>query len=209
MMKFLALLTVLAALASQAVSQQPNRDGEKTQSRNGGAAIVYSEGGAFLIEGPSGWVVDRDAGQRIGTCCVYYPEGATFGSAEVVMYPTIATKAPGQNTLKEFMDYDLSDFREHNPEMSYEDGEDISLKNHRTAKVRYFYNVNQNSSEAVAYIDEEKMIALVVVSSRTRKGLNESIPLLRSSLQTYASMDVRFANKTKSDTGQSTQSPKN
>lgn len=124
------------------------------------------------------------------------------------MYPNIATKGPGQKTLAELMDSDLSEFRDHNPGMSHEDGQDIPLKNHRTAKLRYFYHVNEGSSEAVAYIDEPKIVALVVVSSRTRKGLDESIPLLRSALQTYAYMDVKFANDSKSGKVQSPQPPK-
>ena len=55
----------------------------------------------------------------------------------------------------------------------------------RTAKVRYFHGVNEGSSEAVAYIDEEKIIALVVLSSKTEKGLTEALPLLLGVLVTY------------------------
>lgn len=207
-MRLFASFVLLFSLLSLAVSQQTSHPEKDSHKQNGGAAIIYSEGGAFLIGGPAGWVVDRETGQQMGTCCVYYPEGATWDTAETVMYPSIVTKAPGEKTLKEFMDYDLSDFREHNPAMNYEDGEDVPLKNRRTPKVRYFYNVNKGSSEAVAYVDEEKIIALVVVSSKTKEGLNNSTPLLRSTLQTYAYMDVRFANSTKADKGQSPQSPK-
>jgi hypothetical protein len=207
-MKLFAPLIVLVSLMSSAVCQHTNPSEKHASDQNGGAAIIYSEGGAFMIEGPTGWVIDHEIGQQMGTCCVYYPEGATWDNAETVMYPSIATKAPGQKTLKEFMDYDLSEFRERNPGMSYEDGEEVPLKAHRIAKVRYFYNVNQGSSEAVAYVDEEKIIALVVVSSKTKTGLNETIPLLRSALQTYAYIDVRFANGTKPDKGQIPKSSK-
>jgi len=51
--------------------------------------------------------------------------------------------------------------------------------------VRYFHGVNQGSSEAVAYIDEEKIIALVVLSSKTEKGLVKALPLLAETLETY------------------------
>jgi len=51
--------------------------------------------------------------------------------------------------------------------------------------VRYFHGVNQGSSEAVAYIDEEKIIALVVLSSKTEKGLLKAMPLLARVLETY------------------------
>jgi hypothetical protein len=207
-MKLLASSMLLAVLVSWAVAQQTKPEADKAQPQSGGAAIVYSDGGAFLIEGPKGWTTDQEVGQRLGTCCVYYPAGATWDNAETVMYPNIATKGPGQKTLKEFMDYDLADFREHNPEMIYEDAEAIPLKNKRTANFRYFHNVNGGCSEAVAYVDEEKIIALVVVSSKTTRGLNETIPLLRSVLQTYAYMDVKVTNDSKPGKGQSFQLPK-
>ena len=50
-----------------------------------------------------------------------------------------------------------------------------------TAKLRYFRGVNQGSSEAVAYIDEEEIIALVVLSSKTEKGLMDALLLLLGS----------------------------
>lgn len=157
--------------------------------------MVYSQGGGFMIGSPKGWTVDHKTGQQHGVCCVYYPEDSTWDNAETVMYPNIAKKGPGQRTLKEFMAADLADFRDHNPEMTYETVEDIHLRNNRIAKLRLFYNVNQGSSEAVAYIDEDKVIALFVVSSKSKKALNDSIPILRSVLQSYSYMDVRFANE--------------
>jgi hypothetical protein len=99
------------------------------------------------------------------------------------MYPNIVTKGPGQSTLQELMDSDLAKFRKDNPGMSYVDG-DIPF-NDRTAKVRYFHGVNHGSSEAVAYIDEEKIVALVVLSSKSEKGLTEALPLLLGVLETY------------------------
>jgi hypothetical protein len=89
-----------------------------------------------------------------------------------------------RTTLKELMDSDLARFRKDNPGMTFVDG-DIPF-NGRTAKVRYFHGVNQGSSEAVAYIDEDKIIALVVLSSKTEKGLTEALPLLLGVLETYA-----------------------
>jgi hypothetical protein len=101
------------------------------------------------------------------------------------MYPNIVTKGPGKTTLKELMDSDLAKFRKDNPRMSHLDGKDIPLQRDKTAKLRYFHDVNKGSSEAVAYIDEEKIIALVVLSSKTEKGLTEALPVLLGVLETY------------------------
>jgi len=171
-------------------AQETNRP---QQSNAGSGVIVYAEGGAFLIQGPKGWIADHDTGSGMGVCCVFYPEGSAWGDAETVIYPNIATKRSRQANLEQFMELDLSDFRDHNPGMTYENAEDVPMKNKRVAKLRFFHGVNNGSSEAIAYVDEDKIIALVVVSSKTQKGLNEAMPLLRDILQSYSFMDVRFA----------------
>lgn len=193
-MKTLGSSLILVVLLFPAFAQQKNPEQQNAQAQTGGGALIYAEGGAFLLTGPKGWTLDREVGQRLGTCCVYYPEGSTWDDAETVMYPSIASKGPGQVTLEEFMRNDLDDFRDHNPGMSFEDGVEIPLKHGRSAKIRYFYNVNRGSSEAVAYINEPKIIALVVMNSKTKKGLNENLPFLKATLATYAFMDVKFAN---------------
>jgi hypothetical protein len=179
-MKCLVLIMVAAALTLPAVSQQ-TKPKQGTGSKNH-TVILESEGGSFAIEGPKDWIADRKVGRRLGVCCVYYPKGS-WDTAETVIYPNVVSKRPGQTTLQELMDLDLARFRKDNPGMSYVDG-DMPF-NDRTAKVRYFHGVNQGSSEAVAYIDEEKIIALVVLSSKTEKGLTEALPLLLGVLETY------------------------
>ena len=172
------VVTLLATVSGQSNSNSQNNDSQKNDSQKNGSpkqdsagsgAIIYSEGGAFMIEDPKGWVADHETGQGMGICCVFYPQGSNFDNAETVIYPNIATKGPGQATLKEFMESDLSEFREHNPEMTYEDASDVSMKSKRVAKVRYFHRVNKGSSEAIAYIDEDKIIAVIVVSSKTQR----------------------------------------
>jgi len=179
-MKCLVLFMLAAALALPAVSQQA-RPKPVTSGKNH-TVILESEGGSFAIEGPKSWIADHKVGRHLGVCCVYYPKG-TWDTAETFLYPNIVTKGQGRATLQELMDADLAKFRKDNPGMHYVDG-DMPFKD-RTAKVRYFHGVNQGSSEAVAYIDEDKIIALVVLSSKTEKGLVDALPLLLGVLDTY------------------------
>ncbi len=176
------LVHVMVALAFTlpAVSQQA-----KPKAAAGGTShtiILESDGGSFAIEGPKNWMADRKVGHRLGVCCVYYEKGS-WDTAETILYPNILTKGPGRATLQEVMDSDLAKFSKVNPGMTYVDG-DIPFEG-RTAKVRYFHGVNQGSSEAVAYIDEDKIIALVVLSSKTEKGLLKAVPVLAEVLETY------------------------
>jgi hypothetical protein len=179
-MNCLVHVVVVAALTLPAVSQQ-TKPKPVTSGKNH-TVILESDGGSFAIEGPKNWIANRKVGRRLGVCCVFYPKGS-WDTAETMMYPNIVTKGPRQTTLQELMDSDLASFRKDNLGMSYVDG-DIPF-NGRTAKLRYFHGVNQGSAEAVAYIDEEKIIALVVLSSKTEKGLTEALPLLLGVLETY------------------------
>ena len=179
-MNCLVHVMVAAAFALPAVSQTANP--KPATSGKNHTVILESDGGSFAIEGPKNWIADRKVGHRLGVCCVYYEKGS-WDTAETILYPNIVTKGPGRATLQELMDSDLAKFRKDNPGMTYVDG-DIPF-NGRTAKVRYFHGVNQGSSEAVAYIDEEKIIALVVLSSKTEKGLVKALPLLAGALETY------------------------
>jgi hypothetical protein len=180
LMNRLIYSVVAAALALPAVSQQANPKPATIEKHN--TIVLESDGNSFAIEGPKGWIANRKAGRRLGVCCVYYPSGS-WDTAETILYPNIATKRPGRATLQELMDSDLAKFRQDNPGMSYVDG-DMPF-NGRTAKVRYFHGVNDGSSEAVAYIDEEKIVALVVLSSKTEKGLTAALPLLLGVLESY------------------------
>ena len=181
-MKWIAALIIAAALIPPALSRQTSQKPGAGGGQNR-VVILQSDGGSFLIEGPQDWIADRKVGRRLSVCCVFYPKGAW--DAETIIYPNIVTKGPGKKTLAELMASDLARFRADNPGMSYTDGGDIFLKDARVAKLRYFHGVNDGSSELVAYIDEQKIIALVVVSSKSEKGLNDSLPSLRAVLQTY------------------------
>jgi len=154
LIKYVAAFLSLASSLLPTLGQQtdpPHKDEE-----TGGSPLLYSDGGGFFIDSPKGWIIDHEVGERLGTCCVFYPKGATWEDAPTIIYPSIVTKRPGQQTIKEFMQSDLTEFRQHDPDMSYEDAEDIPLKHNRMAKIRKFYNVNHGASEAVAYIDEKK-----------------------------------------------------
>jgi hypothetical protein len=205
-MKHSILVLVALCLGAVAISQQAAP--KQNPTTGSGTAIVYAEGEAFSLEALKGWITDRETGQKNGVCCVWYPEGSTWDDAETVIYPNIISKRLGQKTLNQFMESDLAGFREHDPELAYEVRDDIPLKENRIAKLRLYYNVNHGSAEAVAYIDEDKIIALVVMSSKTKKSLNESIPLLRSLLQSYTFVNLHIVKDGEQKSGDSVKFPK-
>jgi hypothetical protein len=153
------------------------------------AAIIYSDHGGFMISVPKGWVLDRATGQKMGTCCVLYPQGSSWDQADSVIYPNIAEKQPGQ-TLQQLMANDLDGFRQRFPKMNVVEAHDLPAGEGAAAKVRVFYGVNQGSFELVAYVDEPQVVALLVLSSRSKEALGEALPAFREVLKSYVYMDM-------------------
>ncbi|HKT67877.1 MAG TPA: hypothetical protein VJP83_00505 [Terriglobales bacterium] len=153
------------------------------------AAIIYSDHGGFMISVPKGWVLDRAVGQKMGTCCVLYPQGSSWDQADSVIYPNIAEKQTGQ-TLQQLMASDLDGFRQRFPKMDVVEARDLPAGESAAAKVRVFYGVNQGSFELVAYVDEPQVVALLVLSSRSKEALGEALPAFREVLKSYVYMDM-------------------
>jgi hypothetical protein len=153
------------------------------------AAIIYSDHGGFMISVPKGWVLDRTTGEKMGTCCVLYPQGSSWDQADSVIYPNIAEKQAGQS-LQQLMANDLDGFRQRFPKMNVVEAKDLPAGDSQLAKVRFFYGVNQGSYELVAYVDEPQVVALLVLSSRSKEALGEALPAFRQVLKSYVYMDM-------------------
>ncbi|HLK32425.1 MAG TPA: hypothetical protein VKT29_05005 [Terriglobales bacterium] len=153
------------------------------------AAIIYSEHGGFMVSVPKGWVLDRATGERMGTCCVLYPQGSSWDQADSVIYPNIAEKQQGQ-TLQQLMESDLAGFRQRFPKMNVVEARDLPAGDSQLAKVRFYYGVNQGSYELVAYVDEPQVVALLVLSSRSKEAMGEALPAFREVLKSYVYMDM-------------------
>src|SRR5438270_12734017 len=110
----------------------------------GPGVIVYAQGGAFMVAAPSGWVTDRETGQKLGVCCVFYPAGSTWDDAESIMYPEIAEKYEQHSNLRAFVAFDVEQFRTNNPELVVEDGDPIHWGT-KIAVVRFFHGINEGS----------------------------------------------------------------
>ena len=94
-----ALMLLATALPATA---QPNAGG-----------VVYGPKGAFNITAPKGWVLDPSAGAEQGLPCVLYPKGATWESADPIMYAKIASTSV--EDAGKFKDEAVADMREKRP----------------------------------------------------------------------------------------------
>ena len=173
-MKYLTIF--LLVISINAVFSQNNSDSSQT-------GIIYGEDHAFAVTAPSGWVLDTKSGVSQGIYAVFYPEGSSWENAMTVMYVNTSKKIKGQETIEELIEYDVNSFKQNSPNIKITDGENIITGDGKTALVKIF--TDEQNSEAVAYIDEKKIVALLIISSRKKDELEKSIEDFKKLVSSY------------------------
>lgn len=149
------------------------------------SGIVYGADHSFVITAPDGWVLDNTSGQPQGLHAVFYREGETWRGASVVMYANTASKRiDGQRTLKELVDYDVDQFRRKSPRLLVAPARSIAV-NGRTAEVLTFEGDQYGNYEAVAYIDEQYTVVMLVLTSRTKAEYDRAYPDFEKLVASY------------------------
>jgi len=148
--------------------------------------IVHGEQHAFLIEAPPGWVLDNQSGVSQGLNAVFYPKGSSWSEASAVMYASMAgKKKEGLNTVQEVIDHDLAKFKRGNPKITMTKGRPIKTADGKTAQVCLFRGDQWGNQEAVAYINEKNVVAILVLSSRSQSDFQKSLPAFEKLVASY------------------------
>lgn len=152
----------------------------------GGGGIVYGEGHAFLIDAPSGWVLDTRSGVANGLQAVFYPRGSSWSESPTVMYAAWASKKKeGVTSVQQIIDKDLAKFKKNNPSIVITESRPLKTEDGKTALVRLFKGDKGGNFEAVAYVDEKAGVAVLVMSSRNRAAFNKAIPSFEKLVSSY------------------------
>ena len=148
--------------------------------------IVYGPKGAFSISAPKGWKLDPSAGTSQGLPCVLYPEGATWETAEPLMYAKIASTI--YEDYEAFAKDAVADMKKERPGFTMKrvtsgktgGGEPYFINEYPATK---FYK----RSERVAYIQLPKAVAYIVFSAdekasyeKQKGALDEAVKSLRA-----------------------------
>lgn len=146
------------------------------------SGIVTGMDHAFGLTAPKGWVLDSEAGKGQDLAVVVYPKGSTWVTAETVMYGAANLKATGKDTLDDMIKMDVEETRRSDPGLKVTDGKPLKTEDGKKAVVKYLEGINH---EAVAFIDEEKVVSTLVLSSRTKEGFTKALPAFREFVGSY------------------------
>jgi len=164
-------------------------------STDGGAGIVYGKDHAFSISTPKGWVLDNSSGVSQGLHAVFYPKGGSWQKSPAVMYANTASRKSEDNeTVEKLITYDIGQFKSNHPNVKINDLDSLLTKDKKKVIVKTFA---YSQYEAVAYIEEETIIAMLVLTTRTEEQFKNAIPAFKELVSSYFFMtkDVHLPDK--------------
>ena len=158
--------------------------------------VVYGPKGAFNIAAPKGWKLDPTAGADQGLPCVLYPEGATWETAEPLMYAKIASTS--YEDYEVFVKDALADMKKTRPGFKMK-----RIASGKTAGGQpYFINEYAPSEEykryeRVAYVQLPKAVAYIVFSADGKAAFEKHRGALEEAVKSVTAMNVDYPEKPK------------
>ncbi len=178
MLKNSFAIVALLFLANFAYAQENN------------SALVVGKDYSFTLSAPKGWVANSESGVNQGAPFVFYPKNSSWQKSVAVMYMTVYPKAENGDTLEKFIERDVSDFKANSAKLNVETADEIitakdARGKERKAEVRYFTGDQFGNYEAVAYIDQDKSVVSIVLSSKSKKDFDASFSAFKELVASY------------------------
>ena len=158
--------------------------------------IVYGPKGAFNISAPKGWKLDPTAGAGQGLPCVLYPEGATWQTAEPLMYAKIASTS--YEDYEAFAKDAIEDMEKTRPGFKMK-----RITSGKTSDgLAYFINEYSPTKtykrfERAAYVQLPKAVAYIIFSADEKSAFEKHRGALEEAVKSVASMNVDYPGKPK------------
>lgn len=177
----LIIILLLTNLLPQAVAQE------------GSAKIFFGEDYAYSLKTPEGWVLDQSGGINQDVHAVFYPQGSSWSEATTVMYTTAAYLDGLKNKdLDDVIESNEDYFEERSQDIKIGEKDSIEIDNaKKKARVVYFLNDSHGNYEAVAYIEEEKVVVMIVLSSQTPQGFYMSLNRFEEVVKSYSRITMK------------------
>jgi hypothetical protein len=168
----------------------------KTIAQPSAGGIVYGPKGSFNISAPKGWKLDPTAGAGQGLPCVLYPDGASWETADPLMYAKIASTI--YENYETFAKDAVDDMKKKRPGFTMK-----RIASGKTAGGQaYFINEyppceGYKRFERVAYVQLPKAVAYIVFSADEKAAFQKQQGTLEETVKSLRSMNVDYPEKPK------------
>jgi hypothetical protein len=90
-----------------------------------------------------------------------------------------------EETLEKVIAGDVAEFQKRSEHLKVVEAASLPTRKDKKAIVRYFDGDTFGNSEAVAYLDEGKVVVMLVLSARTKKEFEEALPAFSELASSY------------------------
>jgi hypothetical protein len=171
-------------------------DSNLSDSTESNTGILYGTDHAFSLTAPSGWILDNQSGVSQGLHAVFYPRGNSWKYSPAVMYGKGESKDIKANqTVEEFIAHDSVQFIQNFPTVTIEQSPAIVTRHGKVAIVRKFI---YSQNEIVAYFDEPKIVAMIVLTARSKGAFEDAYASFEQLVSSYLFMGDNHLEKTTS-----------
>ncbi len=129
---------------------------------------------AFSLDAPSGWVEDNSVALDNRLNAVYYPENSSWNESSTVIYSNIEDLNE-EKTMKDIITWDIANYKIGAGDLKVTTQPTINIKKGMKATVKYITGTSYESFEAVAYVQIEDHVVIVVLSSKSQEDFDKSI----------------------------------
>lgn len=184
MFRTLRVAIILMLLCSFARAQEKPEDG-------GNSGIIYGKNHGFTLTAPKGWVLDNKSGVKDGLHAVFYPVGSSWLKGSVVMYANVYHKKDVKGeSLEQIIAGDVAEYKKRAAGLKVTDAKPLPTKwdkgvKDKEATIKHFTDDEHGINEAVAYIDEGKVVVILVLNAQTKKDFELSLPAFKELVGSY------------------------
>ncbi len=155
------------------------------------SGIIYGKNYSFTLTAPRGWVLDDSSGRGQGVQAVFYPKDSSWKNGAAVMYASVYQKIdPNKESVQTVIANDIAEYKKNSAELKVVDAEPVLTRTDARSKdkkatVKYFTGDRNANAEAVAYVDEGKVVVMLVLSARSQKDFDSSLPAFKDLVGSY------------------------
>ena len=147
---------------------------------------MYGDDHVFGVVAPEGWVVDDTSGLGSRIRVVLYPRGQKWNTAPTVMYANPLHQDPRSPlTLPQMIDRDVAAFHKHSPHGTVVSAPSLRTSKGKTAELRLFSPTGGPPTEGVAYVPEQDLVVLLVLSSHDPDAFKRTLPMFNELVASY------------------------
>jgi len=195
-MRWLGLMASVGVLCCCAAGAGQQGAKAPAKANDAPCGMIYGKDHSLLLCAPRGWVLDNQALAQQGIYATFYRQSFSYQEAEAgatLMYVNVKGKVGVAQTAAAMMKLDAQKTKSESPHGVIERAAPIVIpagkgQKSRSVPVQRFLNDFGGGYEAVAYVEDERTITLIVISSVSKAILGQDYPSFVKLVQSYVAM---------------------